>query len=348
MNLATIRFGLLKNMKFPQHIVKSTALAATAFWGLALAANAQPTPGTNPIIRDVFTADPAPVVIGDEVYLYVGHDNAHGKDLFRMPEWLCYSTRDMKNWASHGAVLKPTDFTWGLPDSAWAGQVIPRNGKFYYFVTVNGDHTAPGNNIGVGVSDKPTGPFSDAIGKPLVRNDMTPNARRPWEDIDPTIWIDDDGTAWLSWGNGDCYLARLKPNMIELDGPIQKIDVPNYVEGPWLYKRNKLYYLVYAAMVPPQGSEQIAYATADKITGPFTYRGLVTGPAKHSFTIHPGIIDFKGQSYFFYHHAGLTINGEGGATGRRAVCIDYLEYNPDGTIKPVVQTEEGVSVPPQK
>jgi arabinoxylan arabinofuranohydrolase len=200
----------------------------------------------------------------------------------------------------------------------------------------------------VAVADSPTGPFKDAIGKPLVRNDMTPVAKRPWEDIDPTVFIDDDGTPWMSWGNGDCYLVKLKQNMIELDGRIEKIDVPHYVEGPWLHKRDNLYYLTYAAMAPPHGSEQIAYATSDKITGPWKYRGIITGPARNSFTIHPGIIEFNDQWYFFYHFAGLTLNGETGALGRRAVCVEYLDYNPDGSIKPVTQTVEGVSVPPKK
>ena len=312
--------------------------------GKSAASLPQPdAPGSNPIIRDVFTADPAPLVVGDMVYLYVGRDNAKGKEMFTMPEWLCFSTKDMKTWTAHGSVLKPDDFSWGEPNSAWAAQVVPKGGKFFYFVTVKGNRTAPGNNIGVAVADKPTGPFRDAIGKPLIRDDMTPKAKRPWEDIDPTVWIEPDGTPWVAWGNGDCYLVKLKPNLTELDGPITKIDVPHYVEGPWLYRRGKMYYLIYAAMVPPNGAEQIAYATAERITGPWTYRGLVTGSAEKSFTIHPGVVDFKGRTYFFYHFAGHTINGEPGTLGRRAVCVEYLDYNPDGTIKPIRQTREGIS-----
>lgn len=306
-----------------------------------------PAAGSNPIVRDVFTADPAPLVVDDTVYVYAGHDAAKEDEMFTMPEWLCYSSKDMQHWTAHGPVLKPTDFSWGEPNSAWAAQVVPRMGKYFYFVTVKGDRTAPGNNIGVAVADSPVGPFQDAIGKPLVRDAMTPGARRPWEDIDPTVWIDEEGTPWMAWGNTDCYLAKLNPNMVELQGTIQKIDLPYYVEAPWLCKRGKLYYLVYAAIAPPVGSEQVAYATAEKITGPWTYRGIVTGPAKHSFTIHPGMIEFKGQWYFFYHFAGLTIHGQSGALGRRAVCGEYLHFSPDGSIQPIVQTAEGVSIPPR-
>jgi hypothetical protein len=136
--------------------------------------------------------------------------------------------------------------------------------------------------------------------------------------------------------------------MTEIDGPIRRIHVPNYTEGPWLSKRGGLYYLFYAAFAHQGMSEQICYATAKTITGPWTYRGVLTGSAEGSYTIHPGVAEFKGQSYFFYHNATLTLNGQGGALGRRAVCAEYLSYNADGTVRPVRQTKEGISVPPER
>jgi arabinoxylan arabinofuranohydrolase len=200
-----------------------------------------------------------------------------------------------------------------------------------------------------GVSNSPTGPFVDARGTALITDDMTPHSKHGWSDIDPTVFTDTDGTSWLMWGNGDCYLAKLKPNMIELDSPIQKIALPDYTEGPWLHKRGDLYYLTYASIdEKKQGAERIAYATAPKLTGPWTYRGLITGSAKNSYTIHPGIIEFKGQWYFFYHNAALTIGDQKGGLGRRAVAIEYLYYNADGTIRPIEQTELGVSVLPER
>jgi xylan 1,4-beta-xylosidase len=299
----------------------------------------------NPIIKDVFTADPAPMVYNDTVYLYVGHDEAKGKEMFTMWEWLCFSSKDMKTWTAHGPIMKVKDFKWAARD-AWAAQVVERNGKFYLYATAQHDKTHPGKAIGVAVSDSPTGPFVDARGSALVTDNMTrsPNG---WDDIDPTVLIDDDGTAWLAWGNPNCYLAKLKPNMIELDGPIQKIHVPNYTEGPWLHKRGNMYYLTYAAFAHQGLSEKVCYATAAKITGPWTYRGILTDQAKNSYTIHPGIVEYHGQWYFFYHNAALTLNGEKGALGRRCVCLEYLYYNPDGTIQPIKQTLEGVTVPPK-
>lgn len=299
----------------------------------------------NPIIKDVFTADPAPMVYNDTVYLYTGHDEAKGNEMFTMWEWLCFSSKDMRTWTPHGPIMRVTDFKWAVRD-AWAGQVVERNGKFYFYAPVQHDNTHPGRAIGVAVSDSPTGPFVDARGSALVRDDTTPSPNG-WDDFDPTVLIDDDGTAWLAWGNPNCYLAKLKPNMIEFDGPIQKIHLPNYTEGPWLHKRGSLYYLTYAAFAHQGMWEKICYATAPKITGPWTYRGIITDQAKNSYTIHPGIIEYHGQWYLFYHNAVLTLNGEKGAIGRRSVCLEYLYYNPDGAIQPIKQTLEGVTVPPK-
>ena len=300
-------------------------------------ANAQ-----NPIFRNAFTADPAPLVYNGRLYVYVGHDEAKDGQQFNMTGWMCYSTTDMKTWTDHGTIMKPTDFSWGAAD-AWASQVVHKDGKFYLYVTVTGKSPYGGRNIGVAVSNSPTGPFVDARGTPLIRDNMTNNGK-VWDDIDPTVMIDDDGQAYLCWGNPICYLVKLKPNMTETDGTIAQITPPNYAEGPWLYKRNKMYYLCYPAFVPGVGSEQLCYATATNVNGPWTYRGILSGTARNSYTIHPGIIEFKGQNYLFYHNATLTLNGQGPALGRRSVCVEYLCYNTDGTIKPITQTTAGITV----
>lgn len=302
----------------------------------------------NPLVRDNFTADPAPMVHDGTLYLYVGHDEyyegqdgASGGREFNITEWLCYSTKDMQTWTDHGSVLKPTDFKWAVGE-AWASQVVEKDGKFYYYTTVQAGEPHVGKAVGVAVSDSPTGPFKDAIGKPLVSDDMTDNGKRGWwNDIDPTVLIDNDGQAWLCWGNGTCFLAKLKPNMTELDGDIQVVELPRYVEGPWLHERNGTYYLTYASM--GKGRETISYATASNVAGPWKPQGELTGMAENSFTIHPGIIEFNGKWYLFYHNATLTIDGRAGAIGRRAVCVDELFYNEDGTMKPVKQTKKGVS-----
>lgn len=295
----------------------------------------------NPLIKDKFTADPAPMVHNGRLYLYVGHDEyyegqdgASGGREFNITEWLCYSTKDMKKWVDHGSVLKPTDFKWAVGE-AWASQVVEKNGKFYYFTTVQAGEPFTGKAVGVAVSDSPTGPFVDAIGKPLVHDKMTDNgARGWWNDIDPTVLIEGD-EAWLCWGNGTCFMAKLKPSLTELDGEIKVINLPRFVEGPWLHKKDDLYYLTYASM--GRGRETIAYATSKNMEGPWEYKGVLTGEAENSFTIHPGIIEYKDKWYLFYHNAVLTIDGIKGAIGRRSVCVEELHYNEDGTMKYVEQ-----------
>lgn len=304
----------------------------------------------NPLIRNKYTADPAPMVWGDRLYLYTGHDEwyegqdkASGGKEFNITEWLCYSTEDMKTWNDHGSVLRPGHFAWGDTitagvGTAWASQVVPRNGKFYYYTTLQGSGENSGYAIGVAVSDTPTGPFKDAIGKPLINDKMTDNGKRGWwNDIDPTVLIDDDGQAYLCWGNGTCFMAKLKPNMIELDGDIWTVPLPRYTEGPWLHKRNGIYYLTYASSGFDH-KEAIDYAMSKSIMGPWEHKGQLTGGAENSFTIHPGVIEFKGQWYLFYHNATVTLDGHPGAIGRRSVCFDKLTYNPDGTMQYVAQS----------
>lgn len=167
---------------------------------------------------------------------------------------------------------------------------------------------------------------------------MTSNgARGWWNDIDPTVYIDGND-AWLCWGNGTCFIAKLKPNMIELDGEIQVANIPKYIEGPWLTKRDNICYLIYASW--GYGQEAIDYATAPSFEGPWSYKGQLTSGAENSFTIHPSAIEFNGKWYLFYHNATITIDGIKGATGRRSVCVDEMDFNNDGSIKFVEQTRQ--------
>jgi len=302
-------------------------------------------PGQNPIFTDTFTADPAALVVGDRLYVYAGHDKATPGGWFNMPEWLCYSTTDMLNWTAHGPVLKAADFQDANSWAAWAAQVVEKDGKYYFYVTLD---RKEGHFITVAVSDSPTGPFKEARpGEPLITDDMTTDSHRWNSDIDPTVFIDDDGTPWMMWGNGDFYMVKLKRNMVELDGPITKVPFRNVAEGPWLFKRGDIYYNVYAADAPGVQPEQIAYAMAPSINGPWTYGGLITGSAKHGFTIHPAVVEFKGQWYFFYHDGAYALNGTPGGDCRRQVCVEYLYFNEDGSIKPITLTVEGISVKPK-
>jgi len=298
----------------------------------------------NPIIQTNYTADPAPMVHNGTVYLYTSHDeDVTVKNFFTMNDWRCYSSTDMVNWTDHGPILSYKVFEWSRGD-AWAGQCIYRNGKFYYYLPVNQKNG--GNAIGVAVSDSPTGPFKDAIGKPLLTG---------YGYIDPTVYIDGDGQAYLYWGNPNLWHVKLNEDMVSYDKELgivkedlkdenfgyraKKIDnrTASYEEGPWLFKRNSLYYLLYPAGGVP---EHLAYSTAKSITGPWTYGDTIMHVIKDggAFTNHPGYIEFKGKSYLFYHNAALS----GGGGFKRSVCIEPFTFNADGSIPLIAPTKDGV------
>ena len=136
-------------------------------------------PGQNPIFTDRFTADPACTVVGDRLYAYVGEDKATPGGWFSMQHWVVYSTNDMKNWECHGPVLEAKVFPNANPNGAWAAQMVEKNGKYYYYVTL--DDTRNGKHmIDVAVSGSPLGPFIPARkdGTPLITDDMTTDSHR--------------------------------------------------------------------------------------------------------------------------------------------------------------------------
>ncbi|MBB4080749.1 beta-xylosidase [Lewinella aquimaris] len=293
----------------------------------------------NPIIQDKYTADPAALVYHDTVFLYTGHDEAPlDFHFYKMNEWLVFSSTDMVHWEEHPVPLRVSDFSWAKAD-AWAAQTIERDGKFYFYVTV--EHaTVPGKAIGVAVADQPTGPFRDALGEALVTNDMTTATDISWDDIDPTVFTDDDGQAYLFWGNTVCYYAPLKDNMIELAGEIKVVEgLPHFTEAPWIHKRGDWYYLSYAQQFP----EKTAYAMSRSIQGPWQYGGILNELAGNSNTNHQSIIEYRGVPYFIYHTGGISPHG---GSFRRSVSIDRLHYNSDGTLQRVIMTSEGIQKQP--
>ena len=281
----------------------------------------------NPIITHKYTADPAPMVVGDTLWLYTGHDMTGNQSGYNLKDWCVFSTTDMINWTEYPAPLKISDLKWDRSGAAYASHVVERNGKYYFYASTNG------SGIGVAVADNPRGPFKDALGKPLLTNDDCPVATHSWRCIDPAVFIDDDGQAWIFWGNGICYCAKLKDNMTELAGPVNIVEIKNvgkdmnYTEAPWVHKHNGKYYLTYASSWP----EKISYAMADNIAGPYECKGIISGISGSSNTTHPGIVNFKGKNYFFTHNGGLRE----GTSYSRSVCVIPLQYNPDGTIKPL-------------
>lgn len=330
-----------KNLKhnFMNRLFTTATLLATA-----ICASAQ----QNPIIKTVFTPDPAPYVHGDTVYLFVDHDEDDAT-YFKMKDWLLFSTTDMVNWTYLGAPVSTETFSWAAQgDRAWASQAVERGGKWYWYVCCN---TNKGEDaLAVAVADNPQGPYTDALGKPLAVGCSF---------IDPSVFIDDDGAAYLIWGNKGCWYGRLNDDMISFADGYKEIPgftdpacfgpeskkmnwckgkeelMTGYEEGPWLMKRGGTYYLSYPAGGVP---EHMAYSTATSIDGPWTYRGRIMDEAENSFTIHGGNIEFKGHNYMFYHN-GATPNGGG---FKRSTCVEEFEFGADGSIPFIPFTKTGV------
>ncbi|ETZ23060.1 glycoside hydrolase family 43 protein [Pedobacter sp. V48] len=287
----------------------------------------------NPIIRHKFTADPTVLVHQDTVYLYTGHDAPpDGVEDYVMNNWLCFSSTDLMNWNEHPSPLKAIDFSWAK-GNAYASNVIKKNDKYYWYAAVS-HASIEGMAIGVAVATQPTGPFRDAKASALISQEMIPPTANPKANLDPSVIIDEDGQAYLIWGNQTCYIAKLKSNMIEIDGPIYTISLPAFSEGAHLHKHGNWYYLAYGYGMP----EKIGYAMSRNISGPWKFVGILNEIPYNCETNRPAIIDFKGKSYLFYHNGAL----KGGGNHRRSVCIDYLHYNQDGTIQPVIMTTKGV------
>ena len=231
-------------------------------------------PGTlcfadNPVVQTCFTADPAPMVYNNTVYLYTSHDEDDATG-FKMFNWKCFTTTDMVNWTDHGTVASLKTFSWAN-NNAWAPQCIERNGKFYIYCPVG--QTNGKMAIGVAVSTNAFGPFTDPLGKPLVAGSY-----------DPTIFIDDDGQAYLYWGgNGPCYYVKLNEDMISVSGSIQVASIDftgtpreaSYTEGPWLWREKNHYYLAWASRCCPEG---IGYGMSDSPTGPWKCKGTIMDP----------------------------------------------------------------------
>jgi arabinoxylan arabinofuranohydrolase len=276
----------------------------------------------NPIIQTNFTADPAPLVYTGTVYLYTSHDEDDGTE-FKMLNWKLYTSTDMVNWTDHGTVASLATFPWAVQtNDAWAPQAIERNGKFYLYVPISVPGS-PKNVIAVAVADSPFGPFKDALGHPLIDKAVG--------NIDPTVYVDDDGQAYLYWGNPNLWYVKLNKDMISYSGDIVRVDSKpqNYQEGPWFYKRDGKYYMAYASHCCPEG---IGYAMSASPTGPWVYKGMIMDPNPISSGNHPGIIDYKGSSYVFGFNYALNLALTDVHRERRSICVAKFTYNPDGTI----------------
>jgi beta-xylosidase len=307
------------------------------------------TPGGNPLVKQIFTADPTGRVFGDRLYVYTSHDEADA-NYWDMVDWRLLSTTDLVTWKDHGPVFSLKGFAWATK-WAWAPDCVHANGKYYLFLPVDRA------KIGVAVGDTPEGPFRDAIGRPLIDKTMMPEVGV--EPIDPALLIDDDGQAYMFLGCRNLKVVKLDASLTRLAGPVQAVTlfdpqgkpIPvaapdtqpslpmGYGEAPWVFKRAGKYYFVYSNGWAKEST--LFYALGDAPIGPFTYAGKVMEHVA-CVTHHGSIVQFRGRWYVFYHTSELS----GGNAFRRSVCVDELTFGTDGRIHPVTATKDGPSPSP--
>jgi GH35 family endo-1,4-beta-xylanase len=287
----------------------------------------------NPIIKHLFTADPSAHLYEGKVFIYPSHDQDN-PDWFNMVDYHVFSSTNLVDWTDHGVALHVKDVPWAK-EYMWAPDCAYKDGTYYFYFPAK-DHD--GNfRIGVATSTSPAGPFKPEP-KPIEGSFS----------IDPAVFIDDDGSAYMYFGGlggkkaeaKSPMVARLKPNMKEFDEEPRSVEgVDFFFEGSWMNKINGTYYLSYSTgdKHKKYRPSVLAYATSDSPYGPFKYRGVFLKPVG-VWTSHHSIIDINGDWYLFYHNGGL----KGGGNNNRSVCIDRLYFNPDGTIKMVEPTKEGV------
>lgn len=304
------------------------------------------TTDKNPVVTHIYTADPSAKVFKDgTIWVFASHDATEARAYRDMKDYHFFSTKDMQTWTDHGVALSVDDISWA-EDNLWAPDAVERNGKYYLY--------APANfKIGVFISDKPEGPYVDVLNRPLIPID---------DAIDPMVFIDEDGQAYMYFSRRGiaCYVVKLKENMIETEGLIYELTNKsirstingeyNFQEGPFVHKRNGIYYLTYPAKQFLNdsigsryvGYESLCYATSDNPLGPFEFKGRISDDSG-VHTIHQSIISYQDEDYMFYHNRWLFDRNGGPekyAKYRRSMCVNKITYNEDGSINFMEQTEE--------
>jgi len=323
-----------QNSMFPLRKLFSSLLLG---W-TALAVTAQAMRAANPVITTAYSADPSAHVFGGRMYVYPSHDRADSQE-FDMTDYHVYSTDDMANWQDGGAILSLDKIPWAKAH-LWAPDCGYKNGIYYLYFPAD-DNGKYDFKIGVATSKSPTGPF-------VAEPHPIPGAGG----IDPSVFMDDDGTPYLIWAGGGPVLCKLTPDMKALVGtPIHLQGCAKFFEGPWIFKRAGLYYLTYPAFQKggsgDGGSGQnYDYATAPSILGPYSYKGSFTrtrADQPGAGNIHGSQIEWHGVWYCFYHDCSLS-QGDPKSGFRRSVRADVMHFNADGSIKPLLWTTTG---PPQ-
>ena len=330
-----------------------------------------PVGAQNPVIRDLFSADPTARVFRGKVYIYPSHDivppAGQRQDWFCMADYHVFSSENLTDWTDHGVIVSQEKVPWGKPDgySMWAPDCVEKDGK-YYFYFPNGPKTGRGFAVGVAVADSPEGPFVPE-----------PEPIKGIMGIDPCVLLDSltpgpspkgEGSkkpqAYIYWSGMGIRGAKLKDNMKELDGELQEVQMPRregmpemppmkvggqqmeglpdgFKEGPFAFRRGDWYYLTFPWVREEGGTETLAYAMSRNPLGPWDFKGIIMAEhANRCWTNHHSLVEYKGQWYLFYHTNFFSPKDD----KRRSVCIEKVAFNADGTIQEVKPTMRGVGI----
>lgn len=318
----------------PCHLTRLAALVA----GVLLATHASPVRAANPVFPGWY-ADPEGVIFGNEYWIYPTYSAPYGEQVFLD----AFSSPDLVTWNKHSRVLDTNAVTWARR-AMWAPAAIEKDGRYFLFFSANdiqNDQQLGG--IGVAVADKPAGPFKDYLGKPLV--DRFHNGAQP---IDQFVFQDRDGQHYLIYGGWrHCNIAKLRADFRGFDpfpdGTTFKETTPEgYVEGPFMFLKDGKYYFMWSEGGWTGPDYSVAYAIADSPLGPFKRIAKVlqqdpqvaTGAGHHSVIKVPG----RDEWFIVYHRRPLG-DREG---NHRVTCIERMEFDAQGFIKPVRITFEGV------
>ncbi|WP_329023229.1 family 43 glycosylhydrolase [Streptomyces sp. NBC_01423] len=284
-----------------------------------------------PLIPGLY-ADPHLTRFGGTYFLYPTTD---GYASWASPSYQAFSSTDLVHWTAHGTILDlGPDVSWA-DNSAWAPAVVAKNGRYYLYFSGGAATGDTGKHLGVAVSDSPTGPFRDALGKPLIRSGSYAG-----QAIDPMVFTDTDGRSYLYWGNGSAHVVPLNADMTSFDpAAVRTITPSGYREASFVFERDGVYYFMWSENDTRDENYQVAYATGTSPLGPFTRRGVILrkrledgikGTGHHSVVKAP-----DSDTWYIAYHRFAVPAGNG---TNREVALDRLTFAADGSINPVVPT----------
>lgn len=292
----------------------------------------------NPVF-DGWYADPEAVIFNNEYWIYPTYSALYHEQVFMD----AFSSTDLVNWTKHHGIIDTAAVKWAKY-AMWAPAIVKKDHKYFLFFAANDIQSdSARGGIGIGVSDKPEGPFTDYLGKPLL--DKFHNGAQP---IDQFVFMDTDSQYYMIYGGwGHCNIVKLKDDFTGFipfdDGTVfREITPEGYVEGPFMFIRNGKYYFMWSEGSWGGSDYHVAYAIADSPLGPFIRLNTVLeqdpkvgkGAGHHSVIQVPG----RDEWYIVYHRRPLDTN----ARDHRVTCIDRMYFNERGHILPVKITFEGV------